>query len=67
MSGEPRYYARSASDKTEDWPFWFVADRNGINKTGEAARIAGIPWRFGAVMTDRESALEIAAKANEAA
>jgi hypothetical protein len=21
-----RFYARSASDKTDNWPFWFVAD-----------------------------------------
>lgn len=30
-----RYYARSASDRTEDWPLWFVADREkaGLNVT----------------------------------
>jgi hypothetical protein len=22
-----RYYARSASDQTDDWPWWFVADK----------------------------------------
>jgi len=29
----PRYYARSASDNTDDWPFWFIADREqgGLN------------------------------------
>jgi len=21
-----RYFARSASDKTDDWPYWYVAD-----------------------------------------
>jgi hypothetical protein len=25
------FVARSASDRTDDWPRWFVADRNGIN------------------------------------
>ena len=32
-----RYYARSASDKTDDWPFWFIADNNkgGLNVTVE--------------------------------
>lgn len=30
-----RFYARSASDRTDDWPYWFVADRqkSGINVT----------------------------------
>lgn len=30
-----RYFARSASDKTDDWPFWYVADdeRAGANVT----------------------------------
>lgn len=30
-----RFIARSASDKTEDWPFWFVADNShgGLNVT----------------------------------
>jgi hypothetical protein len=26
-----RYYARSASDRTEDWPFWYVADSAKAN------------------------------------
>jgi hypothetical protein len=26
-----RYFARSASDRTEDWPFWYVADRQRGN------------------------------------
>lgn len=32
---EPRYFARSASDRTDDWPLWFVADRrkSGLNVT----------------------------------
>lgn len=29
------FTARSASDKTDEWPFWFVADRNGVNRTVE--------------------------------
>jgi len=27
------FTARSASDKTDDWPHWFVADGRGINVT----------------------------------
>jgi hypothetical protein len=36
----PRYYARSASDSSDDWPFWFVADReNGdLNVTNRLLR-----------------------------
>lgn len=35
-----RFYARSASDKTDDWQFWFVADdtRGGLNVTADVAR-----------------------------
>lgn len=35
MADNNRYYARSASDKTNDWPSWFVADRerSGLNVT----------------------------------
>lgn len=30
-----RYFARSASDNTDDWPYWFVADghKGGLNVT----------------------------------
>ena len=37
---KPRYYARSASDRTDDWPFWFVADaqKGGLNVTAELVR-----------------------------
>jgi hypothetical protein len=27
--GKGPYIARSASDKTDDWPFWYVATNNG--------------------------------------
>lgn len=32
-----RFFARSASDNTDEWPFWFVADRNrgALNVTAE--------------------------------
>jgi hypothetical protein len=37
---KPRYYARSASDRTDDWPFWLVADtqKGGLNVTAELVR-----------------------------
>ena len=37
MTAAPRYEAKIASDKTELWPFWFVADneKGGVNVTNE--------------------------------
>lgn len=36
----PRYFARSASDNTDDWPYWFVADsmKGGLNVTATLDR-----------------------------
>lgn len=33
MKPKPPFTARSASDTTDDWPFWFVADSAGLNVT----------------------------------
>lgn len=40
MTPQARFYARSASDKTDDWPAWFVADRqrNGRNVTADLTK-----------------------------
>lgn len=40
----PRYCAQSASDRTNDWPYWFVADRQkgGLNITFEALAKIGV-------------------------
>ena len=37
---KPRYYARSAFDRTDDWPYWFVADaqKGGLNVTAKLVR-----------------------------
>lgn len=53
-----RYYARSASDKTDDWPHWFVADgqKGGLNVTCEL---------IGVTFTSREMAGKLAVYANE--
>jgi hypothetical protein len=61
-----RYFARSASDHTDDWPFWFVADRQkgGLNVTPAVAAALGHDWPHGAVLTDRESARELADSGN---
>ncbi|MVA23183.1 hypothetical protein V6582_17785 [Agrobacterium vitis] len=61
-----RYYARSASDRTDEWPFWFVADqRHGVlNVTGRLfEKLTGQPAN-GAVFTDREYAETLATQAN---
>ena len=28
---DARFFARSASDKSDDWPLWYVADRQKAN------------------------------------
>jgi hypothetical protein len=35
-----RYYARTASDRTDHWPIWFVADtqQGGLNVTAVLVR-----------------------------
>ncbi len=37
--------ARSASDRTDDWPFWYVADERGLNITQQ---LTGLPRFAGA-------------------
>lgn len=65
MSRE-RYIARSASDRTDDWPFWFVADcqRGGLNVTAELARQHSNPDHSGGVLGLREDMIKLAAIAN---
>ena len=64
-----RFYARSASDRTEDWPFWFVADSNkgGLNVTGPLFEKLTGERAHGAVFAPRDEAKLIAAHANQAA
>ena len=62
----PRYIARSASNRTDDWPFWFVADtqRGGLNVTAELIRQHMNPDHAGAVLCDRSGATVLAILAN---
>lgn len=62
-----RYFARSASDKTDDWPVWFVADRQkgGLNVTAELIRQHFDPDHKGAVFSSRRGAELIAERANQ--
>lgn len=62
-----RYYARSASDRADDWPYWFVADRQkgGLNVTAELIRQHIRPEHNGAVFMSREGAERLAEKAND--
>ena len=67
LGADPRYVARSASDHTDDWPFWFVKDTRsgGVNVTGQLfERLAGEP-SHGRVFMTREGAIKLAALANE--
>lgn len=63
---KPRYYARSASDRTDDWPFWYVADRRkgGVNVTADIVRAHINPNHAGGVLTSRDSAINLADMAN---
>lgn len=61
-----RYYARSASDKTDDWPFWFVADsqRGGLNVTGKISDALELPRKPGAVLGEPWEMAKLAMRAN---
>ncbi len=56
-AGAAPFTARSASDKTDNWPFWYVTDDGRRN-------VLRFPNAPGAVFTDRQTAEMIAAKAN---
>ena len=64
---DARYFARSASDRTEDWPFWFVADRQrgGINVTAEIIRAHVDADHSGGVLCEKEGAIALADLANK--
>ena len=63
-----RYYARSASDRTDDWPFWFVADssKGNVNVTADIIRQHIRPNRKGRVFVPRVLAQDLADMANAA-
>lgn len=57
-----RYYARSASDNTDDWTFWFVADshKGGLNVT-----VSLMPELRGRLpFLPKRAAVELAEQAN---
>lgn len=62
----PRYYARSANDLTDDWRFWYVADRHkgGLNATAEVIRAHVNRKHAGAVFVSCERARALADMAN---
>lgn len=66
MTREARFFARSASDRTDDWPFWFVADREhgGQNVTADLYRRHVSPAHPGGVFLPRDRAEELASIAN---
>lgn len=57
-----RYFARSASDNTDDWPFWYVADRT-LSNLNVTVRL--MPALRGYMpFLSRDKAEELAHKAN---
>ena len=58
-TGPAPYVARSASDRTDDWPLWYVADAVGFNGIKVEDSLA----KF----FDREGAEKVAAALNAAA
>ncbi len=63
-AGYMKYEARSASDKTDDWPFWMVWN-GSVNVTGKVARKLGYLVPEGAVFVSRIGAERLAKEANE--
>lgn len=59
LAGPGPYRARSASDNTDDWPFWYVCGADGRRNVLSFKAPA-----YGAVLTSREAAEAIAAKFN---
>jgi len=57
LNAGPPYIARSASDTSDDWPFWYVADDSGVRNVMTLPK--DHPHR-GAVLTDRETAERLA-------
>ena len=45
------FFARSASDNTDDWPYWYIAKTSNprLNVTSEVVKILGLPEEPGAV------------------
>lgn len=58
LLGNGPFYARSASDNTDDWPFWYVA---GPDKR---LNVLSFKDQGGAKFTSRKRAEEIAEAAN---
>ena len=59
---EGRFYARSASDRTDDWPYWYVADRE---KAGLNVTVALVPEMRGCMpFLSRKEAESLAQAAN---
>lgn len=63
---DPRHFPRSASDRTDDWPFWFVADRQagGLNVTADLIRKHVNQDHVGGVFGSREQIEMLADVAN---
>ncbi len=61
------FFARSASDKTDDWPAWFIARKSNprLNVMHQVTKLLGLDFQ-GATMGSRPHMELLAASANEA-
>ena len=62
LNGHGPYEARSASDKTDNWPYWYVCGPDGRKNLLTLPREHRC---FGAVFTSREEAERIAKIGNQ--
>lgn len=60
---EPRFFARSASDRTDDWPHWYVADRAAAELNVTVQLLPAL--RGSMPFLPRQAAEELARLANE--
>ena len=60
---ENRFIAHNTSDTKDWWPNWMVWNGH-VNVTGRVARALGKDWPYGAVITTKAIAQELADEAN---
>lgn len=62
-----RFFARSASDRTDDWPNWYIADRakGELNVTREKAAEVGVGLPELALFVSRNTAERIDRSLND--
>lgn len=59
-----KYTAKSASDRTDDWPFWMVCNGHK-NVTAAVARALGYDYHYGGAFSSRDDCKILSREANE--